>query len=206
MKRFLSLLVSIMLLSIGISAASDIKFEDALTQQKRVAVLIYADWADDKDSIVQASKAFEEECHPLGLKEKEYAEKEKALNAKKADALLHAELIFFFKFDEKYFMIPDDITTKIIQGLGNKVFTKVFRVEVPHNGFVEAADGIPFKIVTLVNYGDVKLYKCNGEAYGEQITVYINKEREIELGSTVNLVPDLAKTEIYENQLNIRLY
>ena len=71
---------------------------------------------------------------------------------------------------------------------------------------VEAEDGIEFKVVANVNYGDVKLYKCTGELYGEQIVVYLNKEREIELGSTVKLVPALEKTEIYEDELNIRLY
>jgi multiple sugar transport system ATP-binding protein len=159
-----------------------------------------------KDQIKQNSRHFEEECYPLKLATKEYQDKEKQLASKKADDLLHAELIFFLKFEKKYFLIPDDITARIIQGLGNKVFTKVFRVEVPHNGYIEADDGIEFKVVSDVNYGDVKLYKCTGELYGEKVVVYLNKEREIELGSTVKLVPSLEKTEIYEDELNIRLY
>lgn len=159
-----------------------------------------------KDQIKENNRLFQEECYPLKRAQKEYAEKEKAIKAKKADDLLHAELIFFFKFENNYFLIPDDITTKVIQGLGNKVFTKTFRVEVPHDGFVEAKEGIPFKVVSFVNYGDVKLYKCSTELYGEKVVVYINKEREIELGNTINLVPALEKTEIYENELNIRLY
>ena len=159
-----------------------------------------------KDQIKENNRQFNQECYPLKLAEKELAQEEKAIQAKKADELLHAQLIFFFKFEDKYFLIPDDITARIIQGLGNKVFTKIFRVEVPHDGFVEAPEGISFKVVTFVNYGDVKLYKCTGELYGEKVVVYINKEREIELGSQINLVPVLEKTEIYENELNIRLY
>ena len=159
-----------------------------------------------KDTVKENNRKFEEECFPLKIVEKEYAEKEKALQEKKADALLHAELIFFFKFENKYFLIPDDITSRIIQGLGNKVFTKTFRVEVPHDGYVEAEEGIEFKVVSFVNYGDVKLYKCTAELYGEKVVVYINKEREIELGDTIRLTPALEKTEIYESELNIRLY
>ena len=162
--------------------------------------------SDLKDAIKENKKAFEEECYPLKIATKKYEAKEKELKAKKADELLHAELIFFFKFDHKYFLIPDVITTKIIQGLGNRVFTKTFRVEVPHDGFVEGEEGIEFKVVQFVNYGDVKMYKCTTEIFGEKSVVYIDKVREIELGSKVNLIPALEKTEIYEDELNIRLY
>lgn len=159
-----------------------------------------------RDSIKDNDRKYEEEYLPLKLATKEYEAKAKALKEKHANELLHAELIFFFKFDTKYFLIPDGITNRIIQGLGNKVFTKVFRVEVPHDGYQESEDGIPFKVVSFVNYGDVQLYKCTTELYGEKLVVYINKEREIELGSTIKLTPVLEKSEIYENELNIRLY
>ena len=159
-----------------------------------------------KDTIKENNRKYEEEFFPLKIVTKEYAKKEKELQEKKADALLHAELIFFFKFENKYFLIPDDITNKIIQGLGNKVFTKTFRVEVPHDGFVESPEGIDFQVVSNVNYGDVKLYKCTTELYGEKVVVYINRDREIELGETIHLIPALDKTQIYEDELNIRLY
>ena len=159
-----------------------------------------------KDNMKQDREKFEEECFPLKLATKKYDEAEKALKAKKDDALLHAELIFFFKFEDNYQLIPDDITNRIIQGLGNKVFTKTFRVEVPHNGYKEDPKGIEFKVVSFVNYGDVKLYKCSGELFGEKVNVYINQERDIQLGEKVFLSPQLDLTQIYENDLNIRLY
>ncbi len=149
---------------------------------------------------------FKEEYYPLESASKLYANKEKELAKKKEDDLLHAQLIFFFKYETKYQLIPDAITNRIIQGLGNKVFTKTFRVEVPHNGFKEDKDGLEFKVVSFVNYGDVKMYKCTGELFGEKVVVYINQERDIQLGEKVKLIPDLEKTQIYENELNIRLY
>ena len=159
-----------------------------------------------KDTIKENKKKFEEENFPLQVAQKEYAAKEKELAKKKADDLLHAQLLFFFKYDDYYEVVPDEITNKIIQGLGNKVFTKIFRIEVPHDGFIEQKDTMEFKVVSLINYGDVKLYKCVGDAYGEKVTVYINKEREIELGEKIYLSPNLEKTQIYEDELNIRLY
>ena len=159
-----------------------------------------------KEELAQNKQAFEETNFPLKGVEKEYAKKAKELEQKKKDDLLKAELIFFFKIDEHYELLPDAITTKIIQGLGNKVFTIVFRIAMPHDGFIEAEDGIPFQVVQEVNYGDVKMYKCAGEQYGEKIYIYILKEREIERGETIKLKPLIEKSEIYESDLNIRLY
>ncbi len=157
-----------------------------------------------KSKIQENNKAFEQEYYPLKLATKLYADKEKELKQKKADELLRAELIFFFQFDNKYIMIPDDITNRIIQGLGNKVFTKTFRVEVPHDGFRPGE--IEFKVLSLVNYGEVKLYKCGGEIFGEKITIYIDKTEELQLGSVIKLEPDFVKCQIYEDELNVRLY
>ena len=159
-----------------------------------------------KETIKENKANFEKENFPLKIAEAEFAKKEKELNAKKENDILHAKLIFFFKIGDFYQLIPDDITARIIQGLGNRVFTKVFRIEVPHNGFEEMEGGLPFQIVSNVNYGDAKMYKCNGELYGEKVTVFINKDREVEVGGTVSLRPKLAETQIYEDELNIRLY
>ena len=158
------------------------------------------------DQMKENKKRFEEEYYPLKKANKEVTEGRKELASKKADELLHAELIFFFKFNDTHFLIPDDITNRIIQGLGNKVFTKTFRVEVPHNGFEESDNGLEFQVVSFINYGDVKMYKCSGELFGEKVSVYINKEREMQLGDKIHLVPKFELTQIYENELNIRLY
>ena len=161
---------------------------------------------DVKDTIKQHKLEFESKYHPLDAVTKEYAKKEKELMAARKEALFRAELLFFFKYDDYYQVIPEDITKKAIQGLGEKVFTKNFRIEVPHDVAVEEEGAIPFKVVALVNYGDVKLYKCTGELFGEKMTVYINKTRDIELGSVIHLRPELSKTQIYEDERNIRLY
>ena len=159
-----------------------------------------------KETIKENKAKFEKENFPLKVAEAEYKVKEAELNKKKEHDLLHAKLIFFFKQDEFYQMIPDDITAKVIQGLGNRVFTKVFRIEVPHDGFVPQKGALKFQVVSNVNYGDAKMYKCAGEMYGEKIHVYIKKEKELSIGDIIELAPKLEATQIYEDEQNIRLY
>ena len=159
-----------------------------------------------KETIKENNKKFQEANYPYAVKLKEYKAKEKELAEKKEEELLHARLIFFFTYEKIFQQIPDDITGRIIQGLGNRVFTKNFRIEVPHDAFVECEDGLEFKVTANINYGDMKMYKCVGELYGEKLTVYIEKTRDIELGTRLLLKPDLAKCQIYEDELNIRLY
>ena len=159
-----------------------------------------------KETIKENNTKFREDNYPYAVKVEEYKVKEKELAAKKADDLLHAKLIFFFTYEKIFQQIPDDITGRIIQGLGNRVFTKNFRVEVPHDAFVEAEDGLQLKVTANINFGDMKMYKCVGELYGEKLTVYIEKTRDIELGTVLSLRPDLEKCQIYEDELNIRLY
>ena len=159
-----------------------------------------------KDKMKEEERLFKEECYPLETVTKEYEKKTKAFDKEEADALRRAELLFFFKYDYYYQLLSDDITNKIIQGMGERVFTKVFRIEVPHDGFEEKEGALEFKVVSLVNYGDVKLYKCAGEMYGEKVTAYINQERDIALGSVIHLSPIVEKTQIYEDERNIRLY
>ena len=158
------------------------------------------------DTIKENERKFKEENYPVETAEKAYQEKAAVIAKEKKDEVLRAQLLFFFKFNDYYQIIPDDITNKIIQGLGNKVFTKIFRIEAPHVGYVEEEGTVEFKVVSLVNYGDTKMYKCVGQIDGEETVVYLNKEREIELGSIIHLRPDLEKAQIYEDDLNIRLY
>ena len=159
-----------------------------------------------KETIKENKINFEKENYPLKVAQAEFDAKEKELLAKKDHDVLHAKLIFFFKAGDFYQIIPDDITAKIIQGLGNRVFTKVFRIEVPHNGFIEEEGALEFQVVSNVNYGDAKMYKCLGELYGDKVEVFINKEREIAIGDKIHLKPKLEETQIYEDELNIRLY
>lgn len=54
MRKFLTALFLLTLVIIGTQKANAIKFEDAIGQNKPVAVLIYAPWADGQDTMLQA--------------------------------------------------------------------------------------------------------------------------------------------------------
>ena len=159
-----------------------------------------------KETLESTKMNFEKEYFPYDLAVKEYEKKEKELARQKKDDLLRANLLFFFKFDQYYEVIPEEIANKIIQGLGEQVFTKIFRIEVPHNGTVEAPETMKFKVVALVNYGETKFYKCTAEMLGEKVVLYLDKTREINIGDEIFLAPMLDKCQIYEDERNIRLY
>ena len=159
-----------------------------------------------KDALKQNKIKFEEENFPYNALSKAYEKKEKALAKKKEEDLLRANLLFFFKFDDYYEVVPEDITNKVIQGLGEKVFTKTFRIEVPHDALNDKEGALPLKVVALINYGAVKFYKCVGKAYGEKVTIYLRKDKERNVGDDIDVSPDLAECQIYEDERNIRLY
>ena len=161
---------------------------------------------DLKSDLEETIKTLKYQIDPVKHIEKEYQKNLKALLKAKKDALLHAELLFFFNFDGYYLMLPEEITTKIIQGLGSKVFTKTFRVSVPHDAYVISNEGLEFTIVDYVDYGSSAFYKAKGTMYGEEVTIYIKADGEHKVGDKVSVVPVLEKTEISETSLNIRLY
>ena len=142
---------------------------------------------------------------PVGHYTKEMNAKLKELSKEKENALIHADLLFFFNYSGLYQVLPKDITTKIIQGLGSKVFTKTFRINIPHDAYVVSDEGIEFNVIDVVDYGSNKFYRCEGNMFGEVVTIYVKHDGR-ELNGTIHVLPNLEKTEIYETALNIRLY
>lgn len=60
MKKLLTTLSLVSLIVFGAAKAEAMKFEEALTLQKPVAVLIYAPWADDVANVTQSFNAMEQ--------------------------------------------------------------------------------------------------------------------------------------------------
>ncbi len=54
MKKILAMLFLLTLVLLGSQRANAVKFEEAVGQNTPLAVLIYAPWADDKDTMIQA--------------------------------------------------------------------------------------------------------------------------------------------------------
>ncbi len=59
MKKLFMFLLLTCTIIFGIQKSFAMKFDEALTQTKPMAVLIYADWADDSEKVMQAYDAME---------------------------------------------------------------------------------------------------------------------------------------------------
>lgn len=163
-----------------------------------------------KFDYTSAIKNKEEELNrtsmPVETLTKEYDDKMAALNKEKDAAVLSASLIFFFDFDGHYQIIPDNITNKIIQGLGSKAFTKTYKICIPHASYRIEEKGIGVEVREIVDYVSHKYYKCVAKMYGQEFTLFVEGGNEFKVGDHFFVEPDLEETEIYETALNIRLY
>ncbi len=177
--------------------------------EKSAATSVYTrDKFNLTSTLKEETKRLHEEAHPIETVESKYKALRSDLAKEKEAALLHANLLFFFNYDGVYQQIPDDITNKIIQGLGSKVFTKAFRIEVPHNAFIYAENGLEAEVIEELDYVSSSFLKCKLSLYGQEVIVHVEKDAKDthKVGDTVHLLLDIAKVRIIEKSQNIRLY
>ncbi len=129
-----------------------------------------------------------------------------ALNKEAKKALDQVNLIFFFKFDgnDKFYKeVPSIIATKLIQGLGSKVFSKIYQLRFPHD-FIISDKGIECTVEGALDYGKRKYLLCKVASTGKEI--YVETDRTIEIGSTIYVDVNLLTSQVIESGMNIRLY
>ena len=160
-----------------------------------------------KNELKEMKKEISYWKNPVKIEQIKYAKESRKLKAKLAFKIKHASLLFFLTLNNIPFMLSDTISSKIIQGLGSRVFTKKYRVEVPHNAYEIKEDGLLSGVVKdVVDYIDTKYYVVHfTDSEGEEKDLYIVSRKNLEIGSTINFEINLDKVEIYENSLNIRL-
>lgn len=61
MKKFLSLLFLLAVMLMSPLSAHALKYEEAISQSKPMAILVYAPWADNQQACMQAFKAMEQQ-------------------------------------------------------------------------------------------------------------------------------------------------
>ena len=61
MKKFLSLLFLLTVMLMSPLSAYALKYEEAINQSKPMAILVYAPWADNQQTCMQAFKAMEQQ-------------------------------------------------------------------------------------------------------------------------------------------------
>ena len=154
--------------------------------------------AEDKKNISEA-KARKEDINnvkptPVSEDEKIYDEKNEAYNF----ALRQG----YIMLNGYYLKVTEDIESKIIQALGVRTFTSLFRLEVSHDAYRIQDYGVEAKVEGYLNYGTHHFIVAN--ALGN--VIYIESDQKPEVGSTIHLGIDLKKCRIFESKFDIRLY
>ena len=161
-----------------------------------------------KSEIKEAKKAYKKALNPIAFENAAYEKQLAVLKKELALEEKRAGLLFFLKINGSPYILPNVISNKIIQGLGSKVFTKTYRLEIPHNAFVLDDNGtMEGKVLDKIVYSKYnKYYRVSTIVDGVENIIYIKTNNNLEVNSTVRFTIDLLKTEIYESSLNIRLY
>ena len=136
---------------------------------------------------------------------KEYKKKERALYKEGQKAIENAGLLFYFEIGNVPLLLPEKIVTKVVEGLGTKIFTRPFRIEIPHEAYKLGEKGLSAKVLSPIDYGSEILFPIllkDGE------TVYVSSRSGLSLkeGEDISLLPTLSECEIFEDDMNIRLY
>ena len=160
-----------------------------------------------RNNLKEETKKFERENNLVNVLTKEHEAKLKELNAKKVSEVNKAGLLFFFKLqgnEKTYFVSPDVITNKLIQGVGSKVFSKVYIINVPHNAYKLDEKGFEVVPLKVLDYKLRKFVEC--EVKETKKHIFIETKENLIDKDTIKVSLDLEKTQIIESGLNIRLY
>lgn len=155
-----------------------------------------------------AKEKLKEERNPQAYLEKKYKKGLKALEQQREQARKRAELVFFFRFaQKKYIMASDIIANKLVQGLGTRVFTKEFRIDFPHDAYTIRLDNQGFKVRVVDNYdyGNTYFVKVAYEDNGEKY-LYIRNQEPLEVNKEISIDFDITRCQVTETGMNIRLY
>ena len=119
---------------------------------------------------------------------------------------MHAKIIFFFKTGDLVTLCNDEISNKMIQSLGIKVFTKQYLVEIPHDAYqISEDEGFKVQVLEVLDYGKVKFAKCLYKDHHYESNIYIQIEDE-NIGSELCVKYDISKIHITEKAMDIKIY
>ena len=147
------------------------------------------------------------ENNPVKTLEKEHATKVKELMNKSNEEIEKANLIFFMRFGDYYYELSSLISNKLVQGLGTSVFSKQFRVELPHDAYTitENTNSLPVTVKDFKDYGDKKYLIATVDGEKEELYILVN-EFKYNIGDKLKVTLDLENSIITETGMNIRLY
>ena len=145
------------------------------------------------------------ESNPIPTLTKEYKTELKKVNAEYEEAYTHANILFFFKVNDLVVLSSDAISHKMIQGLGIKVFTKQYLIELPHNCFTESEEGMELNVLELLDYGRIRYLHCQFDDGQGLKDIYVETELT-EAPKTIKVLFDITKCHITEKGMDIKIY
>lgn len=164
-----------------------------------------------KDMLLKSFETFKEECYneayPTAKIEKEFQANMKVLQKEYSEALTRAKIIFFFKTGDLVTLASDAIANKMIQGLGIKVFTKQYLVEIPHDAYIISSDheGIKVTVEEVLDYGKVKYAKCLYLDHKNEKHIYIQLEDD-NIPHELTVKYDINRIHVTEKAMDIKIY
>ena len=149
-------------------------------------------------------KACANEANPAKKLTKEYKEELRRLTKEYNEKLAYAKILFFFKTDDLITMSNDSISNKMIQGLGIKVFTKQYLIEIPHDAYYPNEYGLALTVKETLDYGVHKYLRCETE---DEKVVYVEITDKIPAGqTTLKLGFEIENIHITEKAMDIKIY
>ena len=137
----------------------------------------------EKENALNELKKFKNDCYneayPVKKLNEEYKNTVQSLRKEYGEALMHAKIIFFLKTGELLTLCNDEISNKMIQSLGIKVFTKQYLIEIPHDAYhISDKEGFKVQVLEILDYGKVKFAKCLYKDHHYESNIYIQIEDE----------------------------
>ncbi|MCH5172445.1 MAG: sn-glycerol-3-phosphate ABC transporter ATP-binding protein UgpC [Erysipelotrichales bacterium] len=164
----------------------------------------------NKNNLKKEYKDFVAKCyndaHPVEVLTKAFNKEAKALNAEYQHQLDLANVIFFFKTNDLITLSSDAISNKMVQSLGIKVFTKQYLLEIPHDAYYEAEEGLDLEVVELLDYGTKKFLRCKYEDESGVKDLYLQTEKTKAPSSKITVKFDVSKIHITEKSMEIKIY
>ena len=166
--------------------------------------------AQAKADLKELKETIERENNPVAYLEKVYNKEHAKLVNERSEKAKLAGLIFFFKVGDVYTLLPEDISNKVIQGLGSRVFTRTYRIELAHDAYTildnPTLDSLKVTVTGIKDYGRERFIAATLDNYGVEYELLILSDKKVNVGDTLNVAIDIEKSQIYETSMNLRLF
>ena len=163
----------------------------------------------EKEFLTKELEALTNKCkyelNPIKQLTKNYKAEVKRIKEEYEEAYTHANILFFFKVNDLIVLSSDAISNKMIQGLGIKVFTKQYLIELPHNCFTIGDEGIELNVLELLDYGTIRYLHCQFDDGQGVKDLYVETEMT-SAPKTIKVLFDITKCHITEKGMDIKIY